>query len=1373
MAMESLGGSMPPGQPVAVSSGNRSHVFAIAAGGGMNHWISTDGGPWFGPVPLPGANLALSLPAAIALPGGSVHVFAIAKGGSLMSWSSTDSIAWDFQLDPRAQIPGGWNGLAVTSANGTQIDLFAVAGDGKIHHYPFIGVKAFPLPGAALALPDPSPISFPLPTRLLAAVSSAPNKLDVFAVDPTLRRPLHWHFDGSVWSKHMIGALGLHSNSGIAAVVTEPGHIELFGITADKKLWSCSVNGRTYIPKLLPAGPWPLPDGVPAVIADRGRLDVFAIGEAGILGGGGSLVHWRFDGSWSEPEAYGGGLAAGGIGAIRGPYGIDVFAFQSGSNNVLLHWPAGPWRNWAGNQQTDPVAGRWYPTCLEELVAIIKSAAQQNKRVRAVGSSWSFSDIAVTSGYVVETSHLDRILTTVLPHALLAPHATRPQPHHLVHVEAGIQLENLMTILDKEGRAPYTLGGATGQTLAGALSTSVHGSHFRLPPLPDWVRAIHLIGPDGQQHWIEPKDRPITDHIKLQAALGPNVQIHYDDDWFDATLVTVGSLGIIYSVIFEVTDQYMLEESCREIPWTLPLVPPRGEPAPPTLRAKLLDGSVFTDRMPAGVGELDYARSVWIMVDIASLAFPHPICYLSTRVNAPLQHAVSNAAGVTQIVDTPTLGEPCFDPLGMLCTGDHILEALFTVGAGVVGFAGAITGVGPAILAAVVAVNPVAALLLPVVLTPLTIPLLLEHLRKPGAVGDVLAIVLNQHPHLTAALVSTITKGLYPVGQPARRNIAHNLMAPKNRGECAARGLSLEIAFDTTDNAHIKFIDAAFVLLRDEAAVGHVLAGWLSFRFVGRSRAILSPQRSTVTCMVEASALRNLSSTRPLLSALEVLGRSYGGVSHWGQCNDLTYEDVARGYPRLDTWLRVRNQLTNNGARQTFDNDFMARCGLIPTAKPKLLLRNPNDGAIYVIYGGAKFHVTDPATLDGLFVGVPVRDAQVGELQHIGTMPGDGTLLHEESTGKVFVIYGGAKFHVPNWDTLTRLFPGFVLRLLWENALAHIPDCPVDGTLLREESHPEVYVIQGGQAIWIDHPDKLALYGGCGKVRIIPDGALSLAGLMQSSGGWEQVGANPIISSPGACSGGIGRLNVFVRGTDDALYHKWYNDDASYWSDYEQVGEEPINANPAAISMANGRIDVFVRGADNALYHKWYDGQWSEYESLGGELTSGPAVCSWAAGRLDVFARGTDEALWHKWYDGGWSLWEQLGANPIAADPAAVAWGPNRIDVFVRGTDNALYTKSWDGNQWGEYVGLGGELTSAPAVCSWAAGRLDVFARGIDNALWHLSYGGGWGPWEQRGANPILSDPAAVAWGANRIDLFVRGSDNALYHKWWDGQWRP
>jgi hypothetical protein len=32
---------------------------------------------------------------------------------------------------------------------------------------------------------------------------------------------------------------------------------------------------------------------------------------------------------------------------------------------------------------------------------------------------------------------------------------------------------------------------------------------------------------------------------------------------------------------------------------------------------------------------------------------------------------------------------------------------------------------------------------------------------------------------------------------------------------------------------------------------------------------------------------------------------------------------------------------------------------------------------------------------------------------------------------------------------------------------------------------------------------------------------------------------------------------------------------------------------PGAASWAAGRLDVFVRGGGNQLWHKWYDGSWN------------------------------------------------------------------------------------------------------------------------------------------------------------------------------------
>src|SRR6266542_1842373 len=218
------------------------------------------------------------------------------------------------------------------------------------------------------------------------------------------------------------------------------------------------------------------------------------------------------------------------------------------------------------------------------------------------------------------------------------------------------------------------------------------------------------------------------------------------------------------------------------------------------------------------------------------------------------------------------------------------------------------------------------------------------------------------------------------------------------------------------------------------------------------------------------------------------------------------------------------------------------------------------------------------------------------------------------------------------------------------------------------------------------------------------------------------------------------------------------------WTDWESLGGV-LTSGAGVSSWSSGRLDVFARGTDSALWHKWYESGWSDWESLGGTLTSAPGAVSWDQGRIDVFARGTDSALWHKWYDSGWRDWESLG-GVLASEPAVCSWSSGRLDVFARGTDSALWHK-WYESGWSDWESLGGTLISAPAAVSWEQGRIDVFARGTDSALWHKWYDSGWSDWESLGGT-LISAPAAVSWGPDRIDCFGMGIDSALLHKWWE-----
>ena len=123
----------------------------------------------------------------------------------------------------------------------------------------------------------------------------------------------------------------------------------------------------------------------------------------------------------------------------------------------------------------------------------------------------------------------------------------------------------------------------------------------------------------------------------------------------------------------------------------------------------------------------------------------------------------------------------------------------------------------------------------------------------------------------------------------------------------------------------------------------------------------------------------------------------------------------------------------------------------------------------------------------------------------------------------------------------------------------------------------------------------------------------------------------------------------------------------------------PVASAPAACAQDGNSLDVFVQGTDHALWYIHYQAGsgWSVWKSLGGVLTSDPAAVSRGAGKIDVFVRGNDGALWSRYTtDGGasWSIWYKIGGQLLAGTgPDAYAWGDARIGVFVTGTNKALY----------------------------------------------------------------------------------------------------
>jgi FAD/FMN-containing dehydrogenase len=155
------------------------------------------------------------------------------------------------------------------------------------------------------------------------------------------------------------------------------------------------------------------------------------------------------------------------------------------------------WENHLGNQSVDPL--RIYePETIEQVAAIVAEARETGATVRAVGSGHSWSDVALTTGFLVKTDGLCR--------------APAPEPdflrsewsgRRLVRAEAGIRIRELNSHLEREGSALSNMGGYDHQTVAGVISTSTHGSGITFGPLNDFVRSLDLVAGDGRVYRIE------------------------------------------------------------------------------------------------------------------------------------------------------------------------------------------------------------------------------------------------------------------------------------------------------------------------------------------------------------------------------------------------------------------------------------------------------------------------------------------------------------------------------------------------------------------------------------------------------------------------------------------------------------------------------------------------------------------------------------------------------------------------------------------------------------------------------------------------------------------------------------------------------
>jgi L-gulono-1,4-lactone dehydrogenase len=240
------------------------------------------------------------------------------------------------------------------------------------------------------------------------------------------------------------------------------------------------------------------------------------------------------------------------------------------------------WTNCIHQQLSKPSEIR-YPKSLQDLIDAVKHAQDKKKSIRAVGSGHSFSNIAppYDGGILLDPRRMNKLLEVKTDSLRDSTKA-----NILFAVESGITIKKLNDELHAKKLALLNMGAYDGQTLAGAISTGTHGTGIELGPIASSVRALILVSEDGTVYQIEPSNG-ISDPAKFEAS-NPLIVLKQDDDWFYSTVIAIGSMGLIYSYILEVTPWYFLRENRYLTTWEkvkeTELVFPSGEGIPAVLK---------------------------------------------------------------------------------------------------------------------------------------------------------------------------------------------------------------------------------------------------------------------------------------------------------------------------------------------------------------------------------------------------------------------------------------------------------------------------------------------------------------------------------------------------------------------------------------------------------------------------------------------------------------------------------------------------------------------------------------------------------------------------------------------------------------------
>lgn len=172
---------------------------------------------------------------------------------------------------------------------------------------------------------------------------------------------------------------------------------------------------------------------------------------------------------------------------------------------------------------------RVYPRSQEEVVEIVNHARTTGRKIKVVGGGHSFNNNVKTTDILMDLRFLNQIESI-------------DRSQCTAVVGAGTTLFDCIEAFDKEGLHFPSLGSWSSQSIAGAISTSTHGSGLSTGSLSDIVLEANVVLSDGTTHHLSGED------VRLRG--------------FRASL---GQLGVVTKVKLKLTPSFYLRCSIHTV----------------------------------------------------------------------------------------------------------------------------------------------------------------------------------------------------------------------------------------------------------------------------------------------------------------------------------------------------------------------------------------------------------------------------------------------------------------------------------------------------------------------------------------------------------------------------------------------------------------------------------------------------------------------------------------------------------------------------------------------------------------------------------------------------------------------------------------